>query len=251
MFEFSTESNSSEVRQQLSFYNHEISCSVSDSPRLGEAQETFAQVVIAANDNPNGVLELDPESISVAENHSGPILHVVRSAGSFGQVSNTRHFAGPAICVCHSSHTSHHSTFPLQVTVHFEVQDISTTLGFDYSVTSSQVTLLQGETTKPVPLDIIDDITPELAETFTVRLLNQIQGGAVLGDVIKSVVTINASDNPHGKFGEHKQQFSLEHQNTYSKRSHHQNACALLPADLKGDINLQFFQKKLQLYFRV
>ena len=88
------------------------------------------------------------------------------------------------------------------MTVKFEVIDVAATSRYDYSVTSSEVTLLSGERKKDIPIDIIDDITPELSETFRVRLLNQIGGGAVLGDVIESVITINASDNPHGNFGE-------------------------------------------------
>ncbi len=57
-----------------------------DSPRLGSPQETYAQVVIAANDNPNGVLELSSAEVFVEENHSGTLISVVRSAGDFGQV---------------------------------------------------------------------------------------------------------------------------------------------------------------------
>ncbi len=60
--------------------------SVTDSPRLGLPQETYAQVVIAANDNPNGVLELSAAEVFVEENHSGTLISVVRSAGDFGQV---------------------------------------------------------------------------------------------------------------------------------------------------------------------
>ncbi len=63
--------------------------SVLDSPRLGSPQETYAQVVIAANDNPNGVLELSSAEVFVEENHSGTLISVVRSAGDFGQVYST------------------------------------------------------------------------------------------------------------------------------------------------------------------
>ena len=87
------------------------------------------------------------------------------------------------------------------MTIKFEVVDITARSRYDYSVTSSEVTLLSGERKKDIPIDIIDDITPELSETFRVRLLNQISGEAVLGDLIESVITINASDNPHGNFG--------------------------------------------------
>ncbi len=84
----------------------------------------------------------------------------------------------------------------------YEVISGSAEAKYDYSVTSSEVTLLSGERQRPIPIDIIDDITPELRETFTVRLLDQISGGAVLGEIIESMITINASDDPHGKFGQ-------------------------------------------------
>ena len=59
------------------------------SPKLGELQLTYAQIVIAANDNPNGVLELSTDSITIEEDHTGGILSVVRSEGDFGQVMNS------------------------------------------------------------------------------------------------------------------------------------------------------------------
>ncbi len=83
----------------------------------------------------------------------------------------------------------------------YEVISGSAEAKYDYSVTSSEVTLLSGERQRAIPIDIIDDITPELQETFTVRLLDQISGGAVLGEIIEAMITINASDDPHGKFG--------------------------------------------------
>ena len=59
------------------------------SPKLGELQQIYAQIVIAANDNPNGVLELSTDSITIEEDHTVGILSVVRSEGDFGQVMNS------------------------------------------------------------------------------------------------------------------------------------------------------------------
>ena len=56
------------------------------SPTLGELQQTYAQIVIAANDNPNGILQLSTDSITIEEDHTGGIVSVVRSGGDFGQV---------------------------------------------------------------------------------------------------------------------------------------------------------------------
>lgn len=73
--------------------------------------------------------------------------------------------------------------------------------GEDYSVASSDVVLLEGETSKAVPIYIIDDINPEIEESFFVQLLNQTTGGALLGGLTQAVVTIEASDDPFGSFG--------------------------------------------------
>lgn len=77
----------------------------------------------------------------------------------------------------------------------------TTNLGEDYSVASSDVVLLEGETSKSVPVYIINDINPELEESFYVQLLNQTTGGALLGSLTRAVITIEASDDPFGSFG--------------------------------------------------
>ena len=56
------------------------------SPKLGNVQRTYTQIVIAANDNPNGVLQLSTDSITVEEDHTGGMISVIRDAGDFGQV---------------------------------------------------------------------------------------------------------------------------------------------------------------------
>ena len=74
--------------------------------------------------------------------------------------------------------------------------------GVDYSVTSSDVILLEGETYKALPIEILNDRIPESAETFQVRLLDQITGSAILGAPIEAEITIAPSDDPNGNFGE-------------------------------------------------
>lgn len=78
----------------------------------------------------------------------------------------------------------------------------STNLGEDYSVASSDVVLLEGETSKAVPIYIINDINPEVEESFYVQLLNQTTGGALLGSLTRAIIIIEASDDPFGSFGE-------------------------------------------------
>lgn len=66
---------------------------------------------------------------------------------------------------------------------------------------SSDVVLLEGESSKPVPILIINDVIPELEETFRIELLNQTTGGAFLGVLTQSIITILPSDDPYGSFG--------------------------------------------------
>ena len=87
------------------------------------------------------------------------------------------------------------------MTVKFEVVQGGATYGLDYSMTSTDVVLNSGEQSKRVPVEIINDQIPELEETFTVRLLDQITGGATLGTVREATVLILPSDDPYGAFG--------------------------------------------------
>jgi G-protein coupled receptor 98 len=73
--------------------------------------------------------------------------------------------------------------------------------GDDYSVASTDVVLLEGETSKPVPIYIINDVIPELEETFRIELLNVTTGGARLGALTRTIITILPSDDPFGAFG--------------------------------------------------
>ncbi|KAM5298193.1 adhesion G-protein coupled receptor V1 [Ctenodactylus gundi] len=145
---------------------------IPDSPRLGSKVETIAHVIILANDNAFGTLQLSAPVVRVAENHVGPIINVTRTGGAFADVS-----------------------------VKFKAVPITAVAGEDYSIASSDVVLLEGETSKAVPIYIINDIYPELEESFLVQLLNETTGGAKLGDLTEAVIIIEASDDPFGLFG--------------------------------------------------
>ena len=71
----------------------------------------------------------------------------------------------------------------------------------DYVVTSTEVILNDGQTSKEIPITIIDDAIPELKESFVVELLDQIVGGATLGANRRTTITILPSDDPNGAFG--------------------------------------------------
>ncbi|NXG74231.1 GPR98 protein, partial [Baryphthengus martii] len=152
-----------------------------NSPRLGLAGETIAHVIINANDDAFGTLQLSASAVRVAESYVGPIINVTRTGGLFADVS-----------------------------VKFKAMPITATAGEDYSVASSDVVLLEGETSKAVPIYIINDINPEVEESFYVQLLNQTTGGALLGPLTRAVITIEASDDPFGSFVFQITEFTVE-----------------------------------------
>ncbi|KAI4570105.1 hypothetical protein MJT46_007399 [Ovis ammon polii x Ovis aries] len=145
---------------------------IPNSPRLGSKVEAIAQLIIIANDDAFGILQLSAPVVRVAENHVGPIINVTRTGGAFADVS-----------------------------VKFKAVPITAVAGEDYSIASSDVVLLEGETSKAVPIYIINDIYPELEESFLVQLLNETTGGAKLGALTEAIIIIEASDDPYGLFG--------------------------------------------------
>nr|XP_031304026.1 adhesion G-protein coupled receptor V1 [Camelus dromedarius] len=145
---------------------------IPNSPRLGPKVETIAHLIITANDDAFGILQLSVPVVRVAENHVGPIINVTRTGGTFADVS-----------------------------VKFKAVPVTAIAGEDYSIASSDVVLLEGETSKAVPIYIINDIYPELEESFLVQLLNETTGGAKLGALTEAVIIIEASDDPYGLFG--------------------------------------------------
>lgn len=83
----------------------------------------------------------------------------------------------------------------------FEFVLVCNLVGEDYSVASTDVVLLEGESSKSVPVYVINDVVPELEETFIIELINQTTGGALLGELTRAIITILPSDDPFGAFG--------------------------------------------------
>ncbi|KAM6965415.1 adhesion G-protein coupled receptor V1 [Aplochiton taeniatus] len=144
---------------------------IGKSPRLGPRSDTVAQVIVGASDDAFGVMQLSATAVSVAESYVGPIINVTRTGGIFADVS-----------------------------VKFRAVPMTASVSEDYSVASSDVVLLEGESSKAVPIYIINDMVPELEETFRIELINQTTGGALLGEPSRAVITILPSDDPFGAF---------------------------------------------------
>ncbi|XP_030273384.1 adhesion G-protein coupled receptor V1 isoform X2 [Sparus aurata] len=144
---------------------------LSDSPSLGPRSEIVAQVIVEASDDAFGVLQLSASAVSVAEHYVGPIINVTRVGGIFADVS-----------------------------VKFRAVPLTARVSEDYSVASTDVVLLEGESSKSVPIYVINDVVPELEETFLIELINQTTGGALLGELTRAIITILPSDDPFGAF---------------------------------------------------
>uniref|UniRef100_A0A3Q2PRU9 Adhesion G-protein coupled receptor V1 n=1 Tax=Fundulus heteroclitus TaxID=8078 RepID=A0A3Q2PRU9_FUNHE len=144
---------------------------ISTSPALGPVADIVAQVVVEASDDAFGVLQLSASAVSVAEHYVGPIINVTRVGGIFADVS-----------------------------VKFKAIPVTARVSEDYSVASTDVVLLEGESSKSVPIYVINDMVPELEETFVIELINQTTGGALLGELTRAVITILPSDDPFGAF---------------------------------------------------
>ncbi|XP_028269622.1 adhesion G-protein coupled receptor V1 [Parambassis ranga] len=144
---------------------------ISNSPSLGSRSDTVAQVIVEASDDAFGVLQLSASAVSVAEHYVGPIINVTRVGGIFADVS-----------------------------VKFRAVPLTARVSEDYSVASTDVVLLEGESSKSVPVYVINDVIPELEETFLIELINQTTGGALLGELTRAIITILPSDDPFGAF---------------------------------------------------
>uniref|UniRef100_A0A667Y0L3 Adhesion G-protein coupled receptor V1 n=1 Tax=Myripristis murdjan TaxID=586833 RepID=A0A667Y0L3_9TELE len=144
---------------------------IARSPRLGSRTEIVAQVIVEASDDAFGTLQLSAPAVTVAEHYVGPIINVTRTGGIFADVS-----------------------------VKFRAVPMTATVSEDYSVASTDVVLLEGESSKAVPIYIINDQIPELKETFRIELINQTTGGALLGELTRAIITILPSDDPFGAF---------------------------------------------------
>lgn len=169
---------------------------------MGNQADIVAQVILAANDDAFGVLQLSASAVSVAEHYVGPIINVTRVGGIFADVS-VKFRAVPL-----TARVSKCPSTLIFLRIRRETCQVVLLLmrlchptGEDYSVASTDVVLLEGESSKSVPIYVINDVVPELEETFRIELINQTTGGALLGEVTRAIITILPSDDPFGAFG--------------------------------------------------
>ena len=148
----------------------------------GEARRTISVPVAldgTADSGETFTLQLsNPSSRAVLGNATASVT-IEENAGSFG-------FDVAAMAINETAGTA---TFTVNRTgglngatsVNYSTQDVTTTVGSDYSSTSGTLTFAQGEVSKTVTISITDDTTFETAELFTLNLSNP-TNGATLGN---------------------------------------------------------------------
>lgn len=60
---------------------------VPNSPSLGPAANTVAQVIVETSDDGFAVLQLSTSAVTVSEQFTGPFINVIRVGGIFARVS--------------------------------------------------------------------------------------------------------------------------------------------------------------------
>lgn len=130
--------------------------------------QTTATLTIIDDDSPTqpGTLQFSAPTFTVAENAGTATIRVTRTGGSAGSVS-----AG------------------------FVITGGTATVGTDYTLASSGLTLVEGQTEAIITLNLVKDATAEGNETVTFSLVNP-TGGATLGN--QSTGTLTITDTTDG-----------------------------------------------------
>lgn len=139
-------------------------------PSVVPGDDSLAILIIAENDDARGVVQFSASAIATSE-PAQDFITLQRTAGVFGDLSvqweAAPGTAGPA----------------------------------DYAPQGGVVIIRAGVRTVPLPIVVSEDTEPEFTETFVLSLV-QVSGGAIIGGLRTSTVTISANDDPNGAFGE-------------------------------------------------
>lgn len=140
-------------------------------PSLGS--NTELEVSILANDDPNGVFSFVSPLHQVTEGETA-VISIQRTAGALEAV-----------------------------VINLAFEDGSATANSDYlQPTVNQIVFAAGQASVDIQITILEDITPELFEDFSVSLsLGTPSTGARLGNIVTTTIIIDVSDSPYGAVG--------------------------------------------------
>jgi hypothetical protein len=154
---------------------------------------------------PDALIEGSEMAVIELRNPTGCRLSTSRNPHDLTILDNTNNYAAPRVMFLTgtSSVEEHDATAPLlmvgldrpaftTVTVNYAVSGGTATAGSDFTLSSGTLTFLAGETSKSIPLAVINDIAVESSETVIVSLSPPT--GAVLGPIPAHTVTILDND---------------------------------------------------------
>jgi hypothetical protein len=133
---------------------------------IGQQSQATIQIIENEPQPPAGIIELGSQQYSVLENAGQIAIDIVRSGGTFGQVS-----------------------------VDYVLSDGSAIAGEDYTTDSGTVVFADTETEKTVAVTIADNAAYEGDKTFNIALMLSNNSAGVLGPQNTAVITIT-DDEP-------------------------------------------------------
>ncbi|MDG1752161.1 MAG: Calx-beta domain-containing protein [Thalassotalea sp.] len=111
---------------------------------------------------PSGVIAFETNTLSFNENSGDVTLTLLRTNGEFGDL-----------------------------VINYNVTDITTTQGSDFTLTNGELTFLTGEVEKTITLSITDDNSDENDETFSISI--SADNASIIGEIDE--ITISIIDN--------------------------------------------------------
>lgn len=157
-------------------------------------------MTIAASDDAHGVFQFSPKSLSVhgtepEDGHSSVVLQVGVTRFEYWDVPSTLHRGAFNNNAAPISQVDRSFGDLSGVTVYWEADPGSER---ELLSSSGNVSFGVGQTSGNITINVAQDETPELDETFTVSLVNVSHGR--LGAQTSAALTVLASDDPYGIF---------------------------------------------------
>ncbi|MBZ0089054.1 MAG: hypothetical protein K8H90_01620, partial [Thermoanaerobaculia bacterium] len=152
---------------------------------LADTLDENSETIVLQLSGPSAGLAIGSPStltITIQDDDEGGVVQFPGPVQVFGEASGSA-----AVVVTRASGAAS------DVTVHFASSDGSASAGSDYSAVSGTLTFGADETSKSIPVPLLDDHASEPAEAFLVTLSNP-GGGATLGSFTVSQVVIVDDD---------------------------------------------------------
>ena len=153
-----------------------------------DRNSAVAEIIVTENDDARGIVQFSSATVNTTEPNEVGFLTVTRLAGTFGSVCfHLVHIA------------AWFDAFLIQIIIEWTTST-GTASSSDFRPAADIINIPNSQNEGVIPLNIIADGIPEFSEMFTVHL-NMVSGGARLGDIQSTTITILPNDDPYGALG--------------------------------------------------